>query len=212
MSYCVNCGESISDDQRFCGECGTSLTTQDTEHTESDGGHVPQPLTSPKTRQQSELDEILEKAQIYLSKPWAWPVIAIGATLFPWVSVSFGAVNQTLLGVETDAGIGFLFVTLVVLYVAVQNKGKTRRTRMLFGGGGMVFISLAGLGQINSIISEMRTELEGNPFGGLVGADVGFGLYLAIIASVATVYMAYRLEESAADVALSDESVENDLD
>lgn len=77
MPFCSNCGADVEENQRFCPECGTRLSTESVSPapptTTSEATDVPPPKQGILSRvdiDQEDIDEVAEKAKKGLGAAW----------------------------------------------------------------------------------------------------------------------------------------------
>ena len=145
----------------------------------------------------SGITSIMEnEEQMALVRDYAPPVLAALGSFMAWGTIQapiIGARNFS--GVATDLG----YIVIIGAAVAAYFTYKPHATRRLAGSALALLTTLGGYAYLQSIVSDMRAELAGNPFADTVSAGFGLGIHLTLVATVAMTYMAYKAYKAESD-------------
>ncbi|MEA2051426.1 MAG: hypothetical protein U9O90_01185 [Euryarchaeota archaeon] len=87
----------------------------------------------------------------------------------------------------------YFLLALAAFGIAWMSKPSTKAKGLIGVGILMAIFSVTSLLAVSYAISQMESELGGNPFGVLAGVHIGIGLILAIMASIIVIYTGYKL-------------------
>lgn len=131
----------------------------------------------------TENKELMQQARDY-----APPALAIIASFLSWASIQGPIVGSiSVSGMDTDFGILLSFFALVG--IASVYKGWDRGR--LVAGGAALLTTVAGYLYLQSVFSDARADMAGNMFAGAIQMGFGIGIHLALLASVAMLYIGY---------------------
>ena len=163
-----------------------------TEH--SDSSVTAQLDVEPRTGQDDQ-EDITTQLQALPGRIWLLPLALL--TLFTtWASVAIFGMQESITGIETDAGKFYLLVLVGISASELKTRGELLRKIWLGGGAMLAVIGLLSLWHFNRVVSDAQADLDGNPFGASVQLDIGLELYGAILIGIAIAYVGYNMNDN----------------
>ena len=118
-------------------------------------------------------------------------LVAVGMT---WASVHAGAfADMSVSGWETDSGKLYLLILGIILVSEYRSNTEHIKKAWFWGGIALVAVTAIQYFHTQSVFREAEAEAAAEGFGGMVQTDIGFGLYIAVLAGLTAAYVGYSL-------------------
>jgi hypothetical protein len=137
-----------------------------------------------------------------------WPGLVALALFLPWVSIS-GLFSAQVTGMKIDTGIVMFVLAVGIAISTLFLEKRQERLVWLIGGILLLLLVLGTTANIYDSIDQYNTQMQGNIFQNAVSIDIAYGAYIAIIGSIATGIVGYRMDGSEAEP-VSEESIDGE--
>lgn len=195
--FCPKCGTALKEGAKFCHVCGfntgeTPVVPQPQQPAQPEQQY--QPATPPQTNYQQPAGAGFDISKITLSTWIIAGAATLGAlcTFLPWVSVSVGGWGRnSVLGIESIFGVLSLLTFLGIAGVAMFGKAINFPPALC-----EKIISFGGIGTGTFCLIDIIRFIarSGNQFWGVsVSITPGFGLIVAIMASVGIILFGFKV-------------------
>lgn len=162
IGVCANCGKAICAECRvniegknYCKDCVCELFEEE---------------------KKADLKLVMKKFDITL---FIGPALAIIASFLPWVTVQILGITKDINAFYmltysgTYFGTIYFLLALAAFGISWMSKPSTKAKGLIGVGALMAIFSVTSLLAVSYAIRQMESELEGDPFGALAGANIG---------------------------------------
>ncbi len=148
------------------------------------------------------VEQLRESAELRM----VWPGLVALSLFLPWVSVS-GLFSAQVTGMKMDAGVVVFALAVGIAISTLFLEKRQERLAWLVGGILLLLLVLGTTANIYDSIDQYNTQMQGNIFQDAVSIDFAYGAYIAIVGSLATAIVGYRMDGSEAET-ISEESTD----